>query len=149
MSDNNYDDIINKSRPASIRHKKMSVHDRAAQFSPFAALTGYDAAITETARLTDDKIELDEATISQLNIKCAILRKELNSKTYNINDEKYKVTISYFVADELKSGGRYETYSGYIRAIDEYNRNVIMYDGKSISIDNISDITGELFNCNN
>ena len=108
-----YSDIINKSRPVSYRHKKMSNYERAAQFSPFAALTGYDDAIVETARLTDSRIEPDEAAINILNEKFAILREMLNNKTYDVSDTSCKVTVTYFVQDELKEGGHYERYSGY------------------------------------
>ena len=86
-----YSDIINKSRPVSYRHKKMSNYERAAQFSPFAALTGYDDAIVETARLTDSRIEPDEAAINILNEKFAILREMLNNKTYDVSDTSCKV----------------------------------------------------------
>ena len=128
-----YSDIIGKSRPESYRHAHMSNYERAAQFSPFAALTGYDDAIVETARLTDSKIELDEDTINTLNDR-------INSKSKDSTDSMCKVTITYFIKDELKEGGHYVEYTGFVRTIDDYDRIVIMSDGKSIHIDDISNI---------
>ena len=139
-----YSDIINKSRPVSYRHKKMSNYERAAQFSPFAALTGYDDAIVETARLTDSRIEPDEAAINILNEKFAILREMLNNKTYDVSDTSCKVTVTYFVQDELKEGGHYERYSGYVRTIDDYDRILIMH-GKNIKIADIIDIIADIY----
>ena len=140
-----YSDIINKSRPVSYRHKKMSNYERAAQFSPFAALTGYDDAIVETARLTDSRIEPDEAAINILNEKFAILREMLNNKTYDVSDTSCKVTVTYFVQDELKEGGHYERYSGYVRTIDDYDRILIMHGGKNIKIADIIDIIADIY----
>lgn len=140
-----YSDIINKSRPVSYRHKKMSNYERAAQFSPFAALTGYDDAIVETARLTDSRIEPDEATINILNEKFAILREMLKNKTYDVSDTSCKVTVTYFVQDVLKEGGHYERYSGYVRTIDDYDRILIMHGGKNIKIADIIDIIADIY----
>lgn len=140
-----YSDIINKSRPVSYRHKKMSNYERVAQFSPFAALTGYDDAIVETARLTDSRIEPDEAAINILNEKFAILREMLNNKTYDVSDTSCKVTVTYFVQDELKEGGHYERYSGYVRTIDDYDRILIMHGGKNIKIADIIDIIADIY----
>lgn len=140
-----YSDIINKSRPVSYRHKKMSNYERAAQFSPFAALTGYDDAIVETARLTDSRIEPDEAAINILNEKFAILREMLNNKTYDVSDTSCKVTVTYFVQDELKEGGHYERYSGYVRTIDDYDKILIMHGGKNIKIADIIDIIADIY----
>lgn len=140
-----YSDIINKSRPESLRHKKMSNYERAAQFSPFSALTGYEAAVTEAARLTDSKHELDEDTNNMLNERFAILKNKLDNNKYDISDEKCRVTITYFIQDELKDGGRYEDYSGYVRTIDEYDRIIIMQDGKKININDICNIVSEIF----
>lgn len=145
MADCKYSDIINKSRPVSCRHKKMSNYERAAQFSPFAALTGYDDAIVETARLTDNRIELDEDAINILNERFALLKERLNNKTYNISDASCKVTVTYFVQDELKQGGHYENYSGYVRTIDDYDRILIMHGGKAIKIDDINNIISDMF----
>lgn len=133
MSDRtkSYDDIIDMPHHVSDRHPHMSVHDRAAQFAPFAALTGHGAAIAETARLTEEKHELDES-------QKAVLDQKLMNIMYNA-DEK-NVNVDYFVADERKSGGRYERFTGRIRRIDEYERVLVMEDGTVIPIDNIQDI---------
>ena len=126
-----YDDIIDMPHHVSDRHPHMSVHDRAAQFAPFAALTGHGAAIAETARLTEEKHELDES-------QKAVRDQKLMNIMYNA-DEK-NVNVDYFVADERKSGGRYERFTGRIRRIDEYERVLVMEDGTVIPIDNIQDI---------
>lgn len=132
-----YDDIINLPNPTSRNHPRMSLYDRAAQFSPFAALTGHDAAIKETARLTDKKVELDEDTLSRLN-------ERLNIINENIGSEQI-VTITYFVPDDRKSGGAYISHSGTVKRIDEYERTVIMTDKTEIPIEEISKIESDLF----
>ena len=130
-----YDDIINLPHPTSANHPRMALYDRAAQFSPFAALTGHDAAIKETARLTEQKIELSEDTISQLNEKLQIVADHLETE----------VTITYFVPDERKSGGAYVSYTGIVRRIDDYEHTLIMTDKTVIPIEQISEIESELF----
>ena len=107
MKNNSYDDIINLPHPVSKNHPQMPLRDRAAQFAPFAALTGHDAAIKETARLTDERLELSEETIAQLNEKINIIRN-------NIGIEQ-KVSITYFIPDEKKAGGSYVTCSGIVK----------------------------------
>lgn len=132
-----YDDIINLPHPTSVKHPRMSLYDRAAQFSPFAALTGHDKAIEETARLTDEKVELSEDTIARLNEKLSLITENTGTKQ--------KVTITYFVPDERKSGGAYVSHSGIIKKIDEYERTVIMMDKTVIPIKQICEIQGEMF----
>ncbi|MBP1560404.1 MAG: hypothetical protein J6C96_04075 [Oscillospiraceae bacterium] len=122
-----YDDIIDLPRPISKKHKPMTITDRAAQFSPFAALTGYDDAVSETARLTDSRLELDEDRLSELNAKLNILRDNLS--------ERPEVTVEYFVPDERKSGGKYFTFSGQLRRIDEYEKKIIFTDGTEIELE--------------
>lgn len=124
-----YDDIINLPHHVSEKHPQMSLHDRAAQFSPFAALTGYDDAVKETARLTDTMFELDEDEKSILDEK---LRRSLENK-----DE---ISVTYFVKDNKKEGGSYNTVSGTIKKIDEYLRTLVLNSGEEIPIDNIYDI---------
>ena len=131
---NGYEDIINKSRPVNNRHKRMSNYERAAQFSPFAALTGLGAAISETARLTDEKIE----QLNILNNKFAILRANIASQPV--------VTITYFVKDLRKAGGKYVTISGVIKKIDDYQKIIVMQNNIIISIDDIADIKSDIFN---
>jgi len=134
---NPYDDMINLPHHRSASHLHMSAHDRAAQFSPFAALTGYDSAITETARLTDTKVELDEYSKADINERLSIIQEQ--------TDEQPEVAITYFQPDKKKSGGAYITVSGCVKKIDDYERTVVMQDATTIPIDDIFAIEGELF----
>lgn len=127
-----YEDIINLPHPTSKKHPRMSLHDRAAQFVPFAALTGYDVAIRETARLTDERLELDAEIIAQLNDKLNVIRENLRTEP--------KVSITYFVPDAKKSGGAYVEHSGIVKKIDEYERKIIMQDGTVIPMEQIREI---------
>ena len=132
-----YDDIINLPNPTSRNHPRMPIQTRAAQFSPFAALTGHDAAIKETARLTDEKQELSEDALERLN-------EQLNIISQNIDTEQI-ITITYFVPDDKKSGGPYISHSGIVKKIDEYERTVIMADKTVIPIEQINRISGNFF----
>lgn len=127
-----YDDIIDLPRPKS-KHEPMPMSDRAAQFSPFAALTGYDAAIAETARLTDQRIELSEEERAELDYKQQYLA-TLDSPT---------VTVTYFVPDERKSGGAYVTRTGVLKRVDEVERMVVFKDGLRVPLDEVMDIKCE------
>ena len=115
----------------------MSITARAAQFSPFAALTGHDAAIKETARLTDKKLALSEDEQRELNERLQILIE--NSK------EKPLVSVNYFIPDEKKQGGRYDVYTGNIRKVDDGEFCIIFTDGAKIAISDIYSIEGEIF----
>lgn len=134
---NRYDDIINLSRHVSISHPPMPIIDRAAQFSPFAAVTGFDGAIKETARLTDERIVLDESAKSVLDEKLRIVQEQL--------DKRPEITITYFQQDKKKAGGAYISTSGRVRKIDNYERTINMQDGTIIEIEDIIIITGEIF----
>lgn len=123
-----YDEIINMPHHVSEIHKPMSLENRAAQFAPFAALTGHDAAIAETARLTTEKIELSEDEAMQLN------RRLENILSF---EESPEITITHFVPDKLKQGGHYEQTKGHIRKIDECDSVVILSEGYEILISNI------------
>ncbi len=129
-----YDDIIDMPRHVSTYKKQMPIADRAAQFSPFAALTGFEGAISETARLTDEKIELTEIARVGLDEKLQIIQE--------IGGQK-QVDIEYFVADEHKEGGHYEVASGVVVKINTYDRLVVMDDGSRLPIDDIIDIRGD------
>ena len=129
---NNYDDIINLERPISKKHGKMSIADRAAQFAPFAALTGFGAIIKETARLTDKKIELEEGEKEILDEKIKILKSKIN--------ENPIITITFFEKDLLKEGGKYIKLTGSLKKIDEYTQEIIMLDNSKINIQDISEI---------
>lgn len=137
IEENIYDDIINLPHHESSRHARMSRLDRAAQFAPFAALTGHNEAVKETARLTEEKIELDE------NAK-AFLDRQLQMIIERLEDNP-KITITYFVFDEKKEGGRYESYSGYVKKVDEFAHRIIMTEGKRIPIEDIVKIEGDIF----
>lgn len=134
-STHKYDDIINLPHPVSKSHPPMPLSDRAAQFSPFAALTGYEAAMEETARLTDEKQLLSEDAIEKLNEKLRALAEH--------KDAVKNVTITYFKPDEQKNGGAYIAYSGIVKRIDEYARVVIMEDKMAIPIEQIREIEDE------
>ena len=126
MTDN-YNDIKHLTRPQYYDLHPMSMHDRAAQFAPFAALVGYDDAVAETARLTDSRLELTEDEMSELN---ANLNRLLDSL-----DEQPQISVTYFVPDKYKTGGRYIVKTGTVRRIDEYARVLIFTDKSEIPID--------------
>ena len=132
-----YDDIIHLPHHVSKTRPQMSMMDRAAQFSPFAALPGYDAAIKETGRLTDEKIELGEETKAVLDRKQRYL-----SDMISVQPE---ITVTYFLPDERKSGGTYLSVTGKLKRIDEYERMMILTDGKKIPLDDIMNIESNLF----
>lgn len=133
-----YGDIINLPHHISPKRARMSRHDRAAQFSPFAALTGHDAAIKETSRLTEEKPEIDEYKKQELNEKLLMILE---------NIQVYSVSITYFVADERKAGGTFVSAIGNVKKIDSYGQIVIMEDGTQIFIDDIVEI--DLQACHN
>ena len=132
-----YEDILNLPHHVSKTRQQMSMLDRAAQFSPFAALTGYDDAIKETGRLTDEKIEMDEDRKAALDMKQAYLIEMI--------DEQPEISITYFLPDAKKSGGAYVTVTGNLKRFDEYERLLILTDGKKIPMDDIADIESDLF----
>jgi hypothetical protein len=132
-----YDDIIHLPRHVSTKHPHMALIDRAAQFSPFAALTGHNAAIKETARQTDERVELDESFKTVLGNKIQIIVERLV--------EKPEIVITYFQPDEKKNGGDYLTATGMVNKIDEYERIVVMTDRAEIPIDDIIGIEGQIF----
>lgn len=134
---NQYEDIINLPHHVSPTRPQMPMSDRAAQFAPFAALTGYDAAIKETGRLTDERIELDVEALSALDMKYQLLMEAL--------DEAPEVTITYFQPDERKAGGKYVSAVGVVRKVDDFERRITMRDGTRIPIDDVLSIDGELF----
>lgn len=127
-----YDDIIHLSRPVSPRRSRMTNYDRAAQFSPFAALTGYDAVIEETARLTDSRIELEEGRKEELNDALLHIRERLG--------EAPRVRLTYFCYDERKAGGAYVTAAGQVKKLDDHSRSILLTDGRAIPIDEVIDI---------
>jgi len=132
-----YDDIINLQHHVSSNREHMSILDRAAQFSPFAAVVGYDGAIKETARLTDHRIELDEAEKTILDEKLRIVQEQLS--------KQQQIEFVFFRPDEMKAGGSYICVTGTVKKIEGYERTVVMQDGTRIPIEEIVDITGEMF----
>ena len=122
----NYDDIKHLTRPQYDDLHSMSMHDRAAQFSPFAALVGYDDAVAETARLTDSRAVLTEDEMSELN---ANLNRLLDSL-----DEQPEISVTYFVPDEKKSGGKYVEKVGEVRIYDSYAQELVFVDKTRIKI---------------
>lgn len=138
MSDFQYEDIINMPYPnPEIEKDFPDTILRAAQFAPFAALTGHDEAIEETARLTDSELELDEYTKAEINGRLQYIAEHI--------EDKETVSITYFVTDKKKSGGAYITKKGNITKIREYERDVILDDGTEIPLDNIFSIEGNQF----
>lgn len=131
-----YDEIIDLPHHVSKTRPQMPMSDRAAQFSPFAALTGYDSAIKETGRLTDEKIELGEESLTALNARYQMLM--------DVLAEGPEVRITYFKPDERKAGGAYVTITGAIRMIDDFEQ-IIMQDGTRIPMDDVLSLEGELF----
>ena len=132
-----YDEIMGLPHHISKTRPQMPMSDRASQFAPFAALTGYDAAIKETGRLTDERIELDEGALTALNMKYQLLMEAL--------DEAPEVTITYFQPDERKAGGKYLTATGAVKKVDDFERRITMQDGTKIPMDDVLSIDGELF----
>lgn len=135
-SEHQYDDIINLPHYSSPARPRMSRQNRAVQFAPFAALTGYDAAIAETARLTDKKRELTEDERVMLSERIRILSENA--------DDRPVVEITYFKPDSRKDGGSYEIISGAVRRIDEGEMRVVFADGRKVDIADICDIEGDL-----
>lgn len=130
-----YDDIIQMPHPTSTKHPRMSLSNRAAQFSPFAALSGHSAALAETARLTDQEIELTEDLKAVLDQKQRILLEHVK--------EHPKVTVTWFQPDEKKAGGQYITTTGYLKRIDEFEKILRLTDGTKIPLAHVVDIGSE------
>lgn len=124
-----YDDIINLPHHQSKSRPHMSLHDRAAQFAPFAALTGHEEAIEETARLTEEQLTLDEGEISRINEQLFEISQHLS--------EKWQVVITYFQPDAKKDGGSYLTDTGTVKKIDDVEHLVWMDSGMKIPMERI------------
>lgn len=132
-----YDDIIHLPHPEPSTHPRMTMENRAAQFSPFAALTGYDEATREEARLTDEKRELSDDMMEMLDARLAVLEQHLK--------EHPAITVTYFHQDEKKSGGRYITVSGNLKNLDGVKHILHMADSTKIPIEDIRLIECDLF----
>lgn len=132
-----YEDIIHLPHHVSSRHPQMSAIDRAAQFSPFAALAGHGTAIQETARLTEEFVELNEDRKAALDEKLRMIQENL--------EQMPEVTVTYFQPDLKKDGGAYVTVRGQVQKIDEYNRRVIFADHTFVPMERLCAIEGDLF----
>lgn len=132
-----YEDIINLPPHISKKHPQPTMMDRAARFAPFAAITGYEEMVLEEARITEERIDLDEGTLSILNEKLNMIQEFI--------DEEPEVTITYFEPDKKKSGGAYVNITGIVKRIDEYEHLVIMTDDKKIRIEDIYGLESYLF----
>lgn len=128
----NYDDIINLPHHISTKHPRLSMEQRAAQFAPFAALTGYGDAVKETARITEDRIELNEEQKNKLDKKLLKLENNISKNP--------RAIITYFVPDLKKSGGEYVTVVGNLKRIDRYRKVIILDNKKEIPIDEIIEL---------
>lgn len=124
-----YDDLLHLPHHVSKTHKPMSMEDRAAQFSPFAALTGYGAAVSEAGRLTDNAVELDENEL-------AVLDRQLRALAQRVG-QRPRVRITYFRPDSRKSGGTYVTAQGALKRIDLVERRLVLADGRTVSMDDV------------
>ena len=133
-----YADIINLPHHELKTRHRMPIINRAASFSPFAALTGYDDAVKETARLTSERIELDEGAKEILNDKLRIAADKA--------DQEPEIKVTYFLPDKKKDGGAYITIKAVIKRIDEYERLVVFTDKSTIPIDDIYEIEGDIYN---
>ena len=127
-----YDDIIDLPHPTSQNHPRMSLYDRAAQFSPFAALTGHSPAIAETGRLTDRRVELDEYEMARVDAELQRLQELLPGGP--------TASITYFVPDERKNGGSYQTVTGEVKRIDAVTGVIQMTDRREIPIEDVFSI---------
>ena len=132
-----YEDIVDLPHHVSMKHPQPTMADRAARFAPFAAITGYEEMVLEEARVTDERIEMDESSKAALNEKLNMILEFI--------DEQPEVSITYFEPDKRKAGGAYVTVTGTVKRIDEYEHLVIMTDGKKINIDEIYNLQSELF----
>ena len=132
-----YDDIINLPYPTSQRHPRMPIRDRAAIFSPFAALSGHGAAIAETARLTERRVELDEDTRAELDRKQAVLLEHM--------DEQPELTVTWFQPDERKDGGAYLTATGRLKKLRELERLLVLADGAEIPLEDVVALESDIF----
>lgn len=138
-----YDDIIHLPHPVSATHPQMPLADRAAQFSPFSALTGHEDAIRETRRLTEEWAEPDEDRKARLDERLQIIRECLAGG--NGDRGLPEIQFTYFQPDEKKNGGAYLTVTGRVKKIEEYDRRVALEDGRVLDAKYITDIKGALF----
>lgn len=136
-----YDDILYKPHHVSASHPQMPLWDRAAQFSPFAALTGHDEAIREAARLTESFAELDEEQKEQLDKRLQILLAKIEAEPYS----EPEIRAIYFEPDVRKNGGAYVSVCGKVKKMDKYSHQILFADGTILPGGNLFSLEGELF----
>lgn len=136
-----YDDILYLPHPTSRRHPQMPLQDRAAQFAPFAALTGHDEAVKETARLTDSYIELEEGQRERLDRRLLLLLKAMGENP----GQEPVITVTCFKPDEKKDGGAYVPVCGRVKKVDGYRREILLKDGTVLPMGNIIAMEGDVF----
>ena len=132
-----YEDIINLPRPVSKKHPQPPLSERAARFAPFAAITGYEEMVLEEARITEEKIELDECALILLDKKLNIIQKHLSQSP--------EITVTYFVPDKKKTGGAYRTITGIVKRIDPYQKILILQNDEKIQIEDIYNLKSDSF----
>ena len=132
-----YDDIINLPHPTSRRHPRMPIRDRAAIFSPFAALSGHGAALAETARRTERRMELAEDVRAELDRRQVVLLEHM--------DEQPELTVTWFQRDEKKDGGAYLTTTGRLKKLRELERILVLTDGTEISLEDVVTLESDIF----
>ena len=135
-NENKYYDIINRPHHVSDRHPPLSRASYAAQFSPFAALSGYDSIVSETARITDEKPDLDDDAGERLSRKLAVVLRHIADKP--------TITVTYFLPDQKKDGGKVVTAKGTVKRFDELERVIFMADGEKIAVGSLLEISGEI-----
>lgn len=136
-----YDDILHLPHPVSKRHPQMPLSDRAAQFAPFAALTGHEEAVRETARLTDSRVELEEEQRERLDQRLSLLFRAMRERP----GREPEITVVYFRQDEKKDGGAYVPVCGRVKKVDGYRRTILLKDGTAVSMDDIVAMEGDVF----
>lgn len=132
ISNGKYDDIINMPHHVSKKHPRMSLENRSAQFAPFAALTGYEEEVEETARTTDKRIEITDEIKNTINMRLKIIQEKLYTKP--------KVTITYFIPDNKKEGGNYKKVTSNLLKIDKYKQLIILKDKIEVPVNSIIDM---------
>ena len=128
-----YNDIINLPHHVSEKHARMTIEERSAQFAPFSALTGYDDVIKETARETNNRIEINEEQKTILNKKLLLIKEKIHNKP--------KIAVTYFIPDVKKDGGKYIEVTENVVKIDEYDRKIILENGEKVPIEEIIEIS--------
>lgn len=138
---NKYKDIINLPHHVSKTRKPMSLYNRAAQFAPFAALTGYDDAIKEIARLTNERIEINDELREIINFKVQMIKEQIGKKP--------SISVTYFIPDKTKNGGEYKTINGIVKKINEYEKFIALENNQKIPMCEIISIFGDTIKIEN